>query len=153
MSYETAYASYVQIASSGWTPPKGEEPIEDFALVFDSGSDGCVIEGTSAELLALAATITANLSIDARLSDNYVCVCGNEPSIGGWDRVLPDGTALDRHESPTGEQETAWAEHRQYVCCDCGAVVSAADRDALTDKDDAPGLRLPILRYDALPTL
>lgn len=155
MSFNYAPATSVRkVVNPGtYAAPKAEEPVEDFALVFDTGSDGCVIEGTATDLLDLAALIVSQLSIDARYSDNYVCRCGNEPSTGGWDRALPDGTALDRYESPTDEQEVAWAERREYVCCDCGVVVSSADRDAITTEDDAPGTRLPIVRIDPVPAV
>lgn len=130
MSFNHAHASTVQIASPGYTAPKAEEPIEDFALVFDTGSDGCVVEGTAADLLALAATIVQRLSFDATQEDWWVCPCGNEPHAAGLYPCDADG---NEQEPTTG---SGWDGH--YVCADCGRVGRQGDRDPKTG-------RIPVL--------
>ena len=133
MSYETAHAATVQIAAPGYTPPKGEEPIEAFALVFDTGSDGCVIEGTAAELLVLAATIVQRVSFDATQEDWWVCACGNDPRGAG---LYPCDAQGEPQEPTVG---SGWTGH--YVCASCGRYGTQEDRDEQG--------RVPVLGYSA----
>lgn len=131
MSYNHAHASTVQIARPGFAAPKAEEPIDAFGLVFDTGSDGAVIEGTAAELLALAATIVKHLSFDATQEDWWVCVCGNDPHGAGLYACDAEGNAM---EPLVG---SGWDGH--YYCSSCGRYGKQGDRDEAG--------RVPVLGY------
>jgi hypothetical protein len=132
MSYNFAHASTVQIVVPGtYAAPKTEEPIEDFGLVFNTGSDGCVIEGTAADLLALAATIVKRLSFDATQDDWWVCVCGNDPHGAGLYPCDADGSPVEPLEG------SGWSGH--YFCASCGRYGRQGDR--------TPEARVPVLGY------
>lgn len=131
MSFNHAHASTVQIAAPGWTAPKGEEPLEAFGLVFDTGSDGCVIEGTAAELIAMASSLIHQLSFDASQEDWWVCPCGNDPHGAGLYPCDAHGNAM---EPLAG---SGWDGH--YYCSSCGRYGSQKDR--------TPGGLVPVLGY------
>jgi hypothetical protein len=129
---EYATASHVEIANPGtFATAKAEEPIDGFGLVFSTGSDACVIEGSAAELLALAATIVRELSFDATQEDWWVCPCGNDPRGAG----LYPCDALGSPVEPLAD--SGWDGH--YFCASCGRYGRQGDRTAEA--------RVPVLGY------